>query len=200
MQAFNIIPFASFLFFQVFLTSRILILRRKGIAVSKSQGITKKSTLLLYSFFGIIFLIWLFEIIKPVLQFSFSILPELFTKELFEIYFLKITGTVIIFLSLVSWTITLVHFKTSLRFGLNENNPGKLITTGIFSVSRNPFFLSLDLYLIGIVSIFPNLFFIGFTVLSIISIHSFILKEEKFLSKVYGDEYKKYSGNVRRYF
>jgi protein-S-isoprenylcysteine O-methyltransferase Ste14 len=92
------------------------------------------------------------------------------------------------------------HFKTSIRFGLNDKNKGKLITSGVFAYSRNPFFLSLDLYFLGISLMLPNLFFIGFAVLTVISIHFFILKEEKFMLKAYGIEYKKYVSKVGRYF
>jgi len=87
-----------------------------------------------------------------------------------------------------------------LRFGLNENNRGKLINTGIFSVSRNPFFFSIILCFVGTALIFMNWFFIGFAVLAIVSIHFFILKEEKFMRQHYGESYREYRKKVRRYF
>ncbi|MGM0620026.1 MAG: methyltransferase family protein, partial [Bacteroidota bacterium] len=105
-----------------------------------------------------------------------------------------------IFISLIFMALTLHHFKTSLRFGLNENNRGKLITTGIFSFSRNPFFFSIIIYFLGTALVFPNWFFIGFAVLAIVSIHLFILKEEKFMEEHFGESYLKYQQKVRRYF
>ena len=201
MQVFNAIPLTGFLFILVFLIIRIGFLKRKGIVVSKDSEKSKKSsTLLLYPGFAIILLVWLFEIIQPVFQLSFSVLPEVLSRQLSESVLLKFTGVILILLSLVLWTITLLHFKNSLRFGLDENNQDELITTGIFSLTRNPFFLSLDLYFVGVALILPSLFFISFAVLAIINIHFFILKEEKFLWKVYGDEYQKYMKRVRRYF
>jgi len=201
MQIFNAIPLTGFLFILVFLIIRIGSLKRKGIVVSKGSEKSKKSsTLLLYPVFAIILLVWLFEIIQPFFQLSFSVLPEVLTRQLSESVLLKFTGVILIFLSLVLWTITLLHFKNSLRFGLDENNQDELITTGIFSLTRNPFFLSLDLYFVGVALILSSLFFIGFAVLAIISIHFFILKEERFLQKIYGDEYEKYEEKVRRYF
>lgn len=199
MQVFNGIPLAGFLFILIFLIGRIQFLKRKGIKVSSGPVKMKKPAFLLYFFFMAIFLIWLFEITNPVFHFSFSILPGFLTHFLVDSIFLKISGAAIVLTALVLLATTLLHFKTSLRFGLNENNPGKLITTGIFSISRNPFFLSLDLYFLGIALIFPSLFFIGFAVLSIVNIHFFILKEEKFLRKVYDEVYKKYTKNVGRY-
>jgi len=200
MQVINAVPFTGFLLILIFLTGRIRFLKSKGIKVSSITGKMKKTILLLYPILGFIFLIWLFEIIKPVFQLSFSILPEILTNQFIESIFLKISGVILILLSLILWTITLIHFKTSLRFGLDENNKDKLITTGIFSFSRNPFFLSLDLYFLGVALIFPSPFFIVFTVLAVVSVHFFILKEERFLQKVYRDEYEKYAKKVRRYF
>jgi protein-S-isoprenylcysteine O-methyltransferase Ste14 len=100
---------------------------------------------------------------------------------------------------LVFMLITLFHFKNSLRFGLDQKNRGKLITTGVFSFSRNPFFLSLGIYLVGIALLQLNLFFIGFTVLAFTSIHFFVLKEEKFMRVAFGNEYLEYMQKVRRY-
>ena len=106
----------------------------------------------------------------------------------------------VISISLVLFALTLSHFKNSLRFGIDEKNKGELITKGVFSLSRNPFFLSIDIYFAGIALLLPNLFFIGFSVLAIVSIHFFILKEEKFMQSMYGKEYASYAKNVRRYF
>lgn len=202
MQVLDSIPLAGFLFILILLIERILFLRSKGIevGVGSNPEKMKNNKLLLYPVFGLILLLWLFEITKPAFHFSFSILPEILTTQLSESVLLKITGVVLILLSLILWTITLIHFKTSLRFGLNENNQGKLITTGIFSLSRNPFFLSLDLYFIGIALIFPTMFFVGFALLVLVGIHFFILREEKFMLKVYKQEYEKYIKKVKRYF
>jgi protein-S-isoprenylcysteine O-methyltransferase Ste14 len=199
MQVYDSFPFVGFCFILMSLSIKIILLKKKEIKVGTEKKIGK-TPVSLYFLFGFIFIIWLFEIVKPAFQLSFSILPGVFTKILFQHRFLKISGAVFIFISLILWIITLVHFKTSLRFGLNENNPGKLITSGIFSLSRNPFFLSLNIYFLGITLIFTNLFFIGLCFLAFVSIHFFILKEEKLMQRIYGKEYKNYRRKVRRYF
>jgi protein-S-isoprenylcysteine O-methyltransferase Ste14 len=113
---------------------------------------------------------------------------------------MKIAGILFIVFALVFLWLALLHFKNSLRFGLDEKNKGELITTGIFSLSRNPFFLSIDLYFTGAALIFSSFFFIGFAILVLVSIHFFILKEEKFMVEIYGRKYREYLRNVRRYF
>ena len=167
--------------------------------VSSGIGKIKKSVLSLYPIFLLMLFLWLFEITKPFFQNSFSVLPESLTNLLVESVFLKITGVLVIAVALVLLMLSLLHFKNSLRFGLDEKNCGELINTGVFTFSRNPFFLSLDVYFLGIAILLPNLFFISFAVLTFAGIHFFILKEEKFMRSVYGDEYLEYQRKVRRY-
>lgn len=192
-------PLTGFLLMLIFAAGRIYLLKQKQIQVISISSHKNQSVKVLYLIFALIFLLWLFELIRTAFQLSFSILPEQLTKLIINCVVAKIVGAILISLAFIFWTVTLVHFKTSLRMGLNENNRGKLITTGIFSLSRNPFFLSLDLYFCGVALIFPTVFIIGFTVTAIVGIHFFILKEERFLLNNYGEDYKKYQKNTSRY-
>jgi protein-S-isoprenylcysteine O-methyltransferase Ste14 len=200
MNVFEIYPFASFLVFILLISGKIFMLKRKGVSVSSGRDKKKTNLVFLYPIFLLILFLWLFEIAKPAFQITILILPKTFTNHLIDFVFVKVAGIFVIALSLVFLALSLLHFKNSLRFGLNEKQAGKLITSGVFSISRNPFFLSLDLYFLGIAILLPNLFFIGFAVLAIVSIHFFILKEEIFMLKVYAGEYEKYTNKVRRYF
>ena len=199
MIVFEFFPAASFLILIAQITGRIIYLKKEGIQFTKGKKRTSNLKVVINILFMIILLFWIFELVRPLVSLSFSILPESITILIINSFYLKIAGISIIIVSLVVFRITLLHFKTSLRFGLNDKQPGQLITTGIFSVSRNPFFLSLDLYFLGIALLMPSVFFIGFSVLAIISIHFFILKEEIFMHKVYGAEYENYRQQVRRY-
>lgn len=200
MNGFEIFPIVGFLVLVLLISTKIFLQKRIGVSVN--QGVTKgkESFLNFYYIFLLIVFLWLFETAKPVFQISVSLLPNFVTTNIFNSLFLKISGVLVIILALVLLAVTLLHFKNSLRFGLSEKNPGKLITEGIFSISRNPFFLSIEIYFLGVAMVFPNFFFIGFAVLAIVSIHFFILKEEKFMRKIYGADYENYRQQVRRYF
>lgn len=200
MNGFKIFPLASFLILIFLILGRVVFLKLKGVKVSAGSGKKIKTTVFLYPVFLLILLLWVWEMMKPAFQITFSILPKKLTKPLFESVSIQIAGTFLTGFALVSLTLTLLHFKNSLRFGMEEENRGKLITTGVFSLSRNPFFLSLDLYFLGIAVLLPNLFFIGFAVFALVGIHFFILKEEKFMQNMYGKEYDNYTKKVRRYF
>ena len=200
MNGFDIFPFAGFLVLIFLISGRILFLKRNGISVTTGTRNTSKTKVILYPIFLLVLLLFLFETIKPAFQISFSILPETFTNPLVDSLIMKIAGILFIVFALVFLWLALLHFKNSLRFGLDEKNKGELITTGIFSLSRNPFFLSIDLYFTGAALIFSSFFFIGFAILVLVSIHFFILKEEKFMVEIYGRKYREYLRNVGRYF
>ena len=199
MNIFEIFPLVSFLILILMFYGRVVFLKRKGVTISSAGRKAVKTSLFIYLVFLVIMLLWLWEISKPVFQISFSVLPEIITQLLFHSDLIQITGVVIISISLIFMLITLLNFRNSLRFGLDKNNRGKLVTSGIFAISRNPFFLSLDLYFLGIAVLLPNLFFIGFAVLALVGIHFFILKEEKFMVKNYDEEYLEYCRKVPRY-
>ncbi|MDH5229062.1 MAG: isoprenylcysteine carboxylmethyltransferase family protein [Gammaproteobacteria bacterium] len=75
-----------------------------------------------------------------------------------------------------------------------------LVSTGIYKISRNPMYVGLTFFLtawcIYLSSLIAILGVTGF----VLYIHIFqILPEERMLSKLFGDEYKKYQSRVRRW-
>lgn len=200
MEFLSIFPFISFLFLVVSLVARIIYLRKKGIRVSSKLGGKPKIMVFLYPVFGLLFLVWLAELARLSFQFSLSVLPEFLTISFLNFQWLRFAGIILIFISLIFWILTLFHFRFSLRFGLDEKNQGELVTRGVFSQSRNPFFLSIDLFFTGLAMLHTSLFFLIMAFLTLISVHFFILKEEKFLRKHYGEAYRKYQQKVSRYF
>ncbi len=199
MKIFDFLPLISFLLFVLLIIGKTIILKRKGVPVSSN---TKKSTLVkfvLYPIFLLTIILFISELVKPAFNFSYSVLPEFLTQNLFNSIALKVLGATLITISLIFLAFTLHDFSKSLRFGMDSKNLGKLITNRVFSISRNPFFISIIFYFFGIALFCLNWFFIGFAALTIVSIHFFILKEEKFMRKNYGKEYENYTKNVRRY-
>lgn len=200
MEVFDFLPLISFLLFVILITGKTIILKRKGVPVSSN---TKKNALVkfvLYPVFLLTIILFISELVKPAFKFSYSVLPEFLTQNLFNSISLKVLGATLITISLIFLVFTLHVFSKSLRFGMDSKNLGKLITTSIFSISRNPFFITIIIYFVGIALLSLNWFFIGFASLTIVSIHFFILKEEKFMRRNYGEEYNIYVKNVRRYF
>lgn len=200
MDFLGIFPFMSFLAFGVTLAGRIIYLRKKGIRVSSKAGNKFRYRILIYSFFGLLFLSWIAELVGLALHLPVSFLPDWFTQKRYGSTALEITGMFLVLAALFLWILTLIHFKHSLRFGLDSHNTGELITTGIFAYTRNPFFLSVNLFFAGLALFHPSLFFMGMAVMTLVSVHFFILKEEKFLRRQSGEAYTSYTKKVRRYF
>jgi protein-S-isoprenylcysteine O-methyltransferase Ste14 len=95
--------------------------------------------------------------------------------------------------------LSLVSFGKSFRVGIDVDQPGRLVTTGIFARSRNPIYVGFFLFLVGQLLVFPNwvplFYLVGGTVL----FHRQVLREEEFMRQHYGQEYADYCSRVRRY-
>lgn len=99
----------------------------------------------------------------------------------------------------VVFTIAVLTMKDSWRAGLAAEDETKLITTGIYQISRNPAFLGFDCVYVGILIMFFNLPLLVFSGFAMVMLHLQILQEEKYLSAVFGQEYIEYQKQVCRY-
>jgi len=89
-------------------------------------------------------------------------------------------GWVLLLVSLILVWFSQSQMANSWRIGIDENNKTKLVTKGIFSISRNP----ITLLIIS---------------LSTLSVNTQIRLEEKFLKREFGKEYIEYAEKVRRW-
>jgi protein-S-isoprenylcysteine O-methyltransferase Ste14 len=149
--------------------------------------------------FSTIIALWSAEILIHSLQINIQILPSFFYVKIFDFLPAKIAGTILIPIGLFLFAWAQISFGDSWRVGIDNDQPGSLITKGAFSFSRNPIFLAIDLYTIGTFLINSTKIFL-FTGLFIgLVIHYQIINEEKHLKKAYGQIYLDYQSNVRRY-
>ena len=105
---------------------------------------------------------------------------------------LCVVGVVILIVSLVS-------FGKSFRVGIDVDKPGRLVTTGIFAVSRNPIYVGFFVFLVGQLLVFPNWVPLLYLVAAAALFHRQVLREEGFMRQHYGQEYAEYCSHVRRY-
>jgi protein-S-isoprenylcysteine O-methyltransferase Ste14 len=93
----------------------------------------------------------------------------------------------------------LITMKNSWRVGIRYEQRTALITNGIFRFSRNPYFLSHDILIPGLLMLYPSLI-IFFLFLSLALVfHKMILEEEKYLESKHGEAYLRYKRKVGRY-
>ena len=101
--------------------------------------------------------------------------------------------------ALAGFALSLRSFGDSFRVGIDEKKPDKLVTTGMFAVSRNPIYVCFLLFFIGQFLVNPNPALIIVIPLLTLAIHRQILREEAFLADHYGADYAAYRKRVRRY-
>ncbi|PQJ73622.1 hypothetical protein BTO14_10235 [Polaribacter butkevichii] len=105
----------------------------------------------------------------------------------------------LLFLSLIVVWISQSQMANSWRIGIDENNKTKLVTNGMFSISRNPIFLGIMIANIGLFLAIPNAFTLLIISLSTISINTQIRLEEEFLKREFENDYLEYAKKVRRW-
>ena len=143
--------------------------------------------------------VWTMEVISHSLRLRFHIFPNVLCDPMLDILSLKIVGAILIAGGLIVFVLSLISFGSSWRVGIDTQNAGALVTTGVFSLTRNPIFIFIDAYFLGSWLIYPSLFFGIFTIVAAAGIHRQILQEEKFLAEKYGEPYLEYKRRTGRY-
>ena len=187
----NVLSVCLFALFVVMVLIRAMIMHKRDIRVIVF-GQTDKSDFLL---------------VPPVLAIAYSVLASTFGFPFWNVLiqpFWRSTapgwvGLVLCILSAVGVALTLANFGNSFRVGIDENTPDKLVTRGMFAVSRNPIYISFLVFLTGLFLIHRNVVVALGIMLFAPAMHRQILREEKFLRLHYGDKYEAYCKKVRRY-
>ena len=78
-------------------------------------------------------------------------------------------------------------------------NPVRLVTTGVFAVSRNPIYVGFFVFLLGQLSVSPDWVPLIYLVAATALFHRQVLREEDFMRQRYGHLYADYCRHVRRY-
>ena len=113
---------------------------------------------------------------------------------------LQITGVIVESFGVVVFVISVAEMKDNWRAGVQREDKTNLVTSGIYSISRNPAFLGFDLMYIGILLTFFNWFLCFATAFAICLFHLQIVNvEEDFLLETFGQKYLEYKRKVCRY-
>ena len=144
--------------------------------------------------------VWMTEVLLRAFHCRFHIFPSPFYSKLFDSFPTQVCGMVMITLGLVLLILAYISFGDSWRVGFDTKLPGALVTTGVFAVSRNPIYLFLDLWFVGIFLITGKLIFLIFALAALLVLHCQIHQEERFLLELYGQPYQEYCERAGRYF
>lgn len=120
-------------------------------------------------------------------------------ERFFQSTILAWLGVVLCLVGIGILVLSLVSFGDSFRVGIDVDQPGGLVTTGIFAVSRNPIYVGFFVFLVGQLLVFPNWVPLIYLVAGTALFHRQVLREEEFMRQRYGHLYADYCRHVRRY-
>lgn len=135
-----------------------------------------------------------------LLRLSFLDAASLYEMESFHIGFVRQLGFVLVTIGFCLGLAALITMKKSWRVGIKYDQKTELITHGIFSKSRNPYFLSYDILILGFILIFPSPVLMVLYISLVWVFHYMILEEESYLKSTHGSEYEDYQMKVNRYW
>lgn len=138
-------------------------------------------------------------LLSGVMVIALAATSVIFDCSVHDVLVIKVFGAAISITGTVVFVKAVVDMKSSWRVGVSENEKTALVTSGIYSLSRNPAYLGFDLLYVGINVAYLNLPLLIFTAVYIFALDRQIRIEEKFLSDSFGESYKKYFNETYRY-
>ena len=113
---------------------------------------------------------------------------------------IRLTGVVILLISLTLNILADREFKKSLTPHAPFTTPNALIQKGIFALSRNPVYIALVLSQFALGFVFDTVWLLlGSVVLLILLHYVIVLDEEKMLESIFKERYRDYKKLTRRW-
>jgi protein-S-isoprenylcysteine O-methyltransferase Ste14 len=133
-----------------------------------------------------------------------SFLLSLFKSPFGTFNLLKRSSTLAVALTLIVANLliavaSLMGLRDSWRVGVLEDQQTDLIEKGIYRFSRNPYFLSYLIMFVAYTVLLQNIILFILSLVGFAMIHLMVLKEEKHLTALHGENYRRYRKRVPRY-
>lgn len=180
------------LFYAVYLI-KMLALKSKGIKGNLlGKGSKPKKAIIIETILKLI------TLVGVVIQFA----SVAFTDKIWSLPVtlpVQIVGVALGGIGLIFFVLSVATMKKNWRAGFDDKQDTKLVTSGVYQISRNPAFVGFDLLYIGCALAFPNIINVIASIIAVGAFHFQILGEEMFLVKTFGKTYNDYKAKVRRY-
>lgn len=85
------------------------------------------------------------------------------------------------------------------RIGIDHEHKTELVSSGVFSISRNPIFLGMRFSLLGFFLVMPDTLTLTVLILGEVLIQIQVRLEEAHLEGLHGEAYRRYRQEVRRW-
>lgn len=193
-----ILPAYFILYFGVAFIAKSLIVAKR---IGKNPLVLPKDDSA-YGLIGFYFKLTLIALFLYVLSLAF--IPSSYSYFIpfteLETDFIKHIGIILLVIAFVLTVIAQSHMKNSWRIGIDGETKTELVTTGLFSYSRNPIFFGMLISLLGLFLTTPNGLTFLFLILGYILIQIQIRLEEDFLANQHGQNYIAYKQKTGRFF
>lgn len=130
---------------------------------------------------------WIYQV-SNVLIFIYLCFLTINTNNLYVF----ISGNVCYWIGLLLCAITIFNFSKPSSSGFNHN--------GLYQYSRNPMYVSYFIFFIGCAFLTNSKILLGIVIIFQLSAHCIILSEERWCLQTFGETYRQYIKDVRRYF
>ena len=116
-----------------------------------------------------------------------------------EIRWFRFLGWCLLIASFIWVLVAQAQMGLSWRIGIDSSNRTELVQKGLFSVSRNPIFLSMRVTLLGFLLVAPSAATLAVLIAGEILVQVQVRLEETHLAQLHGDHYNAYRKSVRRW-
>ena len=123
-----------------------------------------------------------------------------FGSVLWNLRLTRAIGLVLIVTAFAILVLAQIALGNAWRLGIDQENPGDLVTDGIYAFTRNPIYLFFDLYFVGTFLLHGTLFFAFSAAFTLLNLHYQIVQEERHLSALFGADYPGYCARTARYW
>lgn len=141
----------------------------------------------------------------PPLIYAGALLIGFVLHGLFPVAFLPaplntIIGVVLVALSALPGPLALLEMHRHGTSPLPHEPSTSLVTSGVFSITRNPIYLTFTLFYAGVAALVNSLLIaLMLPVVLVIMSVGVIAREERYLDRKFGDAYRQYRASVRRW-
>lgn len=169
--------------------TRVLLMKKTGIKAVHFGQIDKKDFLI-----PPFALFYFYVVFTPALH-----LPPVNGQAFFHSGAVAWAGVALCLAGLSLLFLSLLSFGKSFRIGIDAGKPGRLVTTGVFALTRNPIYVAFGTILLGQFLICPNWILLLYMAGGFWLFHRQVLREEAFMKRRYGKAFTRYCQKVRRY-
>ncbi len=112
---------------------------------------------------------------------------------------IKLTSLLLLVSALIWVFLAQSQMGNSWRVGIDDENHTGLVNHGLFKLSRNPVFLGVRFFLLGIFLLLPSLTMLFFVLFVELLVQLQVRFEEEYLFGLHGERYREYCSQVNRW-